>query len=249
VRGLARPPVVNDVSFEIRAGEIVGVAGLVGAGRSETARLIAGADRLQSGRIEVDGQELLPKRPSDSIRRGVVMLPESRKTQGLVMGSSVKDNTTVAYLGDMALAGVVNVHKERTVTQKLVDLFDVRAAGQGIAVEDLSGGNQQKVALAKWLLHQPKVLIVDEPTQGVDIGAKTKIYEVLADFAASGCAIMLISSELPEVLGLAHRVLVMANGRLVAEFGPGCTEDEVLEAAFHTDPSTPPSAVSLNEAS
>jgi len=171
------------------------------------------------------------------------MLQESRKTQGLVLGSSIKDNTTLAYLGGLSAAGVVNVRKEREVTQKLVQMLDVRSASQKVAVEDLSGGNQQKVALAKWLLHAPKVLIVDEPTHGVDIGAKTKIYEVLADLAASGCAILLISSELPEVLGLAHRVLVMANGRLTAEFGPGCTEDEVLNAAFRTQPSAPSSTI------
>lgn len=230
--GLVNRPLVKNVDLHIRAGEIVGLAGLVGAGRSETARLLFGADRLQTGEIRLNGEAIRLRTPKDAIRKGIVMLPESRKTQGLFMGMSVRDNSTVSELGSVSSGGVLSGRKERAQTQELIDRFDVRTASQRLAVGSLSGGNQQKVALGKWLLGNPAVVIVDEPTHGVDIGAKAKIYEILADLAAQGCAVLVISSEMTEVLGLAHRILVMADGHLVAELGPDATEDDVLDAAF-----------------
>jgi len=232
VRDLSRPPAFADVSFDIRAGEIVGLAGLVGSGRTEIARAIFGADAA-NGTVEVDGRELRRRSPGAGIRRGIAMLPESRKEQGLVMMRPVTENVTIAHLDAVTKMGVLQMRRERRLVGEVLKDVDARAASHSMPVSALSGGNQQKTAIAKWLVKTPKVLLADEPTRGIDVGAKRAIYELIAELARGGLGVLLISSELEEVLGLAHRILVLRSGRIVAELD-GATADEemVMRAAF-----------------
>jgi ABC-type sugar transport system ATPase subunit len=232
VRGLTRGRALEDISFSIRAGEIVGLAGLVGSGRTEVARAIFGADRLDAGEIAVNGVTVRLHSPRQAARHGIAMLPESRKEQGLVMIRSVRENVTLTTLGDFSTAGVVSRRRERTRTRALARDLSIRTPSVDAPVVTLSGGNQQKVLFAKWLVRTPRVLIADEPTRGVDVGAKRQIHELILALAAQGMAVLLISSELEEVLGLAHRVLVMRRGRLVAEYGEEATIDRVMASAF-----------------
>ncbi len=234
-RGLACAGFVRDVSLTVRAGEIVGLAGLVGSGRSEVARAVFGADRLEAGTVELEGRALSVRSPHGAVRAGLAMVPESRKEQGLVMDRSVIENVTLPHLDSIARAGVITLARELERTSELVAEVDIRTERPQARVSTLSGGNQQKVLFAKWLFRRPRLLIADEPTRGVDVGAKQAIYLLLHALAASGMGVLLISSEHEEVIGLAHRVLVMRAGRLVAELdGRTVTEDEVLEAAFAT---------------
>ncbi len=236
VRGLAREGVIHDVSLEVRAGEIVGLAGLIGSGRSEVARAIFGADRRDAGDVELDGRRLMARTPQQAIRAGVAMLPESRKDQGLHMERTLVENVTLPHLGDVSKALFIKTRSEQRRAAKLMRDVDVRAERPTARVATLSGGNQQKVLFAKWLFRRPKLLIADEPTRGVDVGAKQAIYRLIQSLAAEGMAVLLISSEHEEVLGLAHRVLVMRAGSVVAEFdGHDVTEDQVMNAAFATE--------------
>ena len=235
VRNLSRPPFVNDVSFEVRAGEIVGLAGLIGSGRSEVARAVFAADRVVSGSIAIAGVELRARSPRQAIDHGVAMLPEDRKGQGLLMLRSLVENITLPHLSDVSRAGLMEPRVEGRRAGDLLSRLDVRAKSPRVRVSTLSGGNQQKILFAKWLFRSPQVFIADEPTRGVDVGAKRAIYELLHSLAAQGIALLLISSEHEEVLGLAHRVLVMRGGRIVAEFtGQAMSENAVLSAAFGT---------------
>jgi simple sugar transport system ATP-binding protein/ribose transport system ATP-binding protein len=240
VRNLSRPPLVNDVSFDVKAGEIVGLAGLIGSGRSEVARAIFAADRMASGSVEVGGVELRARSPRQAIDHGVVMLPEDRKGQGLFMLRSLVENVTLPHLDDLSTAGVLASRGEGHRAGELLSRLDVRARSPRVRVGTLSGGNQQKTLFAKWLFHRPRVFIADEPTRGVDVGAKRAIYDLLHSLAADGIAVLLISSEHEEVLGLAHRVLVMRGGRVVETFtGEQMNEDAVLNAAFGTRQAEP----------
>jgi rhamnose transport system ATP-binding protein len=213
VTGLTAPG-VNGVSLSIRGGEIVGLAGLVGAGRTELARAIFAP-------------------PRDRLRSGVAMIPESRKEQGLLMRRSVAENVTLASLRQVSRGGLVSRGAERRAVGSILDRLDVRYPGQAAPAGTLSGGNQQKLLFARMLLAAPRVLLADEPTRGVDVGAKRAIYDLLASLAADGMGVLLISSDIEEVLGLAHRVLVMRAGQIVAELlGEQATEAQVLAAAF-----------------
>jgi len=234
-RGIHREGVLDDVSFEVRAGEILGVAGLVGAGRTELARAVFGADKSDRGLIEVEGSAVNIASPRDAIRAGIAMLPESRKDQGLIMSMTVGENVTLAHLQDLSPRGILNRKREGiAIDRELIEL-DVRPPEGSRTVSTLSGGNQQKVLFSKWLLQRPKVLIVDEPTRGVDIGAKFAIYEILIGLASEGLAVVMISSELEEILELAHRVIVMKDGRIAAELSTSeMTEAAVMNAAFGT---------------
>jgi ABC-type sugar transport system ATPase subunit len=235
VRGLTRPGVVHDVSFEIHAGEIVGLAGLIGSGRTEVARAIFGADK-GSGEVELEGRRVRIRTPREAIRKGIAMLPEDRKNQGLHMQRSIVENVTLPHLDTVSAAGVVTQRQEWRRVAELMRRLDVRATSPGAKVATLSGGNQQKALFSKWLFRRPRVLLADEPTRGVDVGAKRGIYELIHSLAAEGMAVLLISSEHEEVLGLAHRVLVMRGGRLVAEFDEQTmSEDAVVRAAFVTE--------------
>jgi ABC-type sugar transport system ATPase subunit len=237
VRDLSRRGAFADVSFEIRAGEIVGLTGLVGSGRSEVARAIFGADRLDRGTIELDGAPVDIHSPSDAIAAGIAMLPESRKDQGLHMRLPVGHNVTLPHLATVSHAGILDTGKERVAVGGLLQRLAVKPPRVTALVSRLSGGNQQKVLFSKWLFAPPRVLLLDEPTRGVDVGAKRALYELIVSLAASGMGVLLISSEIEEILGLSHRVLVMRRGRIVAEFAEDDLDEEpILRAAFGSEP-------------
>lgn len=236
VQGLMRPPLVNDVSFEVRAGEIVGLAGLMGSGRTELVRAVFGADRPDSGAVELKGRPVSHRSPRHAIRSGIAMLPESRKDQGLFLLRSVKENITVPYLQQFARMGVLAGGREQVAAESVVRDLDVKTPSLRTRVSALSGGNQQRVLFARWLMKTPSLLMVDEPTRGVDVGAKRAIYELIVSLAAQGMGVLLVSSELEEVLGLSHRVLVISDGSITAEFeGTEITESTVLSAVFMTE--------------
>jgi simple sugar transport system ATP-binding protein/ribose transport system ATP-binding protein len=242
VRGLSRAGFVDDVSFDLRAGEIVGLTGLVGSGRTQVARLIVGADRIDAGEIWSEGRLLRVRSPRDALRHGIVLLPESREDEGLLMRRSIAENITLPHLKAVSRAGVLRRREEARHGGALMDRLDVRAHALTTSVAALSGGNQQKVLFAKWLFRRPRVLIADEPTRGIDVGAKPAVYELIHSLAAEGMSVLFVSSELNEVLGLAHRVLVMHGGRIVAEFHGRAAEDEVMRAAFGAEPAGGPPA-------
>jgi ABC-type sugar transport system ATPase subunit len=233
VEGVSREGVLSDVSFSIREGEIVGLAGLVGSGRTELARALAGADQVDAGRISVDGQECEIHSPGDSISSGIAFVPESRKEEGLFMDLSLAANTTFAHMQTVASRlGFVRPLVERSRSRSLLQLLSVDPPVPSARAGNLSGGNQQKVLFARWLFRRPRVLILDEPTRGVDVGARAAIHRLINDLAGEGAAILLISSELEEVLGLAHRVLVIRRGAIVREFAADPPLGDVMEAAF-----------------
>jgi ABC-type sugar transport system ATPase subunit len=227
-----RGGMVRGVSFAVRAGEVVGLTGLVGAGRTETARLVFGADRAEGGTVAVDSQPVTIRGPHDAIRQGVCLLTEDRKGQGLVLGRSVRENFTLASLPDFARLGFVNARRERTALARYIEALRIRLATAEQPVEQLSGGNQQKVLLARWLQARSRVILFDEPTRGVDVGARYDIYLLINELAAQGKAVLLISSELPEVLGMADRILVMRAGRVAGEVAAaGATQEQVFRLA------------------
>jgi L-arabinose transport system ATP-binding protein len=224
---------VRDISLEVRAREIVAIAGLVGAGRSELALAIAGDRPVRSGTIWVDGKRLVSRTPEDAIGRGVGLAPEDRKGDGLVMIRSVRVNVALATLKKITRLGFVSDRLERSLARTFVDRLNIRTPSLEQRVENLSGGNQQKVVLARWLAGDSKVLILDEPTRGVDVGAKAEIYRIIDGLAAQGVAVLVISSELPEVLGLADRIVVMQNGHITGELPRAeATEEKVLALAM-----------------
>jgi ABC-type sugar transport system ATPase subunit len=235
VRGLSAAGRFEDASFSLRPGEIVGMAGLVGSGRTELLRAVFGADPVDAGEVLVDGVPSRVGSPRQAIRQGLVMLPESRKEHGLVMPRSVAENIVMPRLDEVSSRGLVDRARQREVVGKMMSDLDVRANSQDTRVVNLSGGNQQKVLFGKCLMSQPRIFLIDEPTRGVDVAAKRAIYELIVSLADRGMAVLMVSSELEEVLGLAHRVLVMCRGRLVADIPHAeATEEKVLAAAFGT---------------
>ena len=217
VQGLGRRGVFTDIDLEIRSGEIVALAGLVGAGRTEVARAIFGIDPYDEGQVWLAGRQLKAGDPQAAINAGVGFVPEDRRKQGLVMDLSVGRNTTLTLRNALAKFGLISSSAERKAGVDWSKRLQVKTGSQQYAVSTLSGGNQQKVVLAKWLATDPKLLIVDEPTRGIDVGTKSEVHRLLSDLAGRGIAILMISSELPEVLGMADRVLVMREGRITAE--------------------------------
>ena len=221
--------VVRDVSFVVCAGEIVCLTGLVGAGRTEVARLIFGADPKTAGRVLVGGKELRIRNPRDAIRHGVGFVTEDRKEQGLVLGLTVRENVTLAHLDLLSYWGFIRRQQERTAASKFIQSLRIRTPSPEQITRNLSGGNQQKVVLAKWLLTESRVLLFDEPTRGIDVGAKAEIYQLMGELAASGVAMLMITSELPEALGMADRILVMHEGRIAAELPRAdATQEKVM---------------------
>jgi ribose transport system ATP-binding protein len=202
----------RDVSFSVRAGEILGIAGIVGAGRTELVRAIAGADPVESGTVTVDGQPLPLGNPGAAIRAGVTLVPEDRKAEGIVLDLPIADNIALCNLDRLADGGWVRPARVRSVARGAIAKLQVKSAPEH-TVRSLSGGNQQKVVIAKWLERQPRVIILDEPTRGIDMGARAAIYEVIAELARAGMAVIIVSSELEEVLGLSHRVMVLSRGQ------------------------------------
>jgi rhamnose transport system ATP-binding protein len=235
VNGLTRLGVFEEVSFTVHSGEIVALAGLVGAGRSEVIRAVFGIDKYEKGSVTVEGKRLKPSDPSAAIAAGLALVPEDRRQQGLVMELSVERNATLPRRWSLAHGGLLFAGAERRSARKWTDRLQVKAQRLSAPVSTLSGGNQQKVVLAKWLSTEPRVLLVDEPTRGIDVGTKAEVHRLLSQLAADGVAVLMVSSELPEVLGMADRMLVMHEGRLVADI-PRATADEeaVMTAATGT---------------
>jgi ABC-type sugar transport system ATPase subunit len=233
VNGLKRDDIVNGVSFSVRSGEIVGLAGLIGAGRTEIVRAIAGADPVDGGEIHIDGARLPMGRIGEAIGAGVAFITEDRKAQGLVLGMTVRENVTLAHLADFVDRDLlIDVARERSATVHLIDELHIRTPGTEQLARNLSGGTQQKVVLAKWLLGNARVFLFDEPTRGIDVGAKTEIYKIMLELAGRGAAIVMVSSDLPEVLGMSNRILVVRGGTIVAEFArDDATPDRIIAAA------------------
>jgi rhamnose transport system ATP-binding protein len=232
VEGLGLEGSFVDVSFSVRAGEIVGMAGLVGAGRSEIAQALFGMTPPQRGRVVLNGRAVEPRSPRQMLRLGLAYLPEDRDGQGLVMNETILDNITLPVLSRLARFGVASRRRGRTLAAEAMATYEVKATGVDQIVSSLSGGNRQKVALAKWLANDPIALILDEPTHGVDIGSKAQIHAIMAELAGRGLAVILISSDLPEVLAMSDRILVVAEGRIVAEMARGeATQERVMAAA------------------
>jgi rhamnose transport system ATP-binding protein len=232
VHRLTREGVFFDISFAVRAGEIVALAGLVGAGRSEVARAIFGVDKPDAGHVEVDGQRLAAGRPLAAMRAGIGFVPEDRRQQGLVMDLSIARNATMTRTGSLARFGLIRVAAENRLAREWATRLQLKFHRLEDPAGFLSGGNQQKVVLAKWLATEPKLLIVDEPTRGIDVGTKAEVHRLMSELAGRGVGVLMISSELPEVLGMADRVLVMHEGRLTEELSRAeADEESVIRAA------------------
>ena len=230
-RGLARKGLFSDVSFQVRRGEIVGLAGLIGAGRTEVARVLFGIDHADAGEVLVAGIHADIRSPKDAMRLGIVYVPEDRHQQGLVLDFSIAANVSLPIVQRLSRLLVLDRAQEEGLASDYSKQLQVRATGVDQAASGLSGGNQQKVVIAKWLATKPTILLLDEPTQGVDIGAKAEVHRIISQLAAQGMAIVLISSELPEVLGMADRIVVLHEGRVAAEFGRDEASQERIMAA------------------
>ncbi|NHU85655.1 sugar ABC transporter ATP-binding protein [Kocuria sp. JC486] len=232
VQGLSSGEAFEDVNFSVHAGEVLGIAGLVGAGRTEVLRAIFGVDPYDSGSVTLQGKALPPHDVGRSIAEGLGLVPEDRKSQGLVLDASVGDNAGLATLRSTSKFGLVDRSGQRSRAQVVTDQLAVRMAGLDQPIRDLSGGNQQKVVFARWVMADAKVLLLDEPTRGVDVGAKVEIYELINEITSLGGAVVMVSSELPEVLGMSDRVLVMSNGRVAGVLdADDATEDSVMALA------------------
>ena len=225
---------ISDISFSVRAGEVLGLAGLVGSGRTDVARAIFGAERIRSGKMWLDGKPVNIRSPRRAVDLGLGLVPEDRKNQGVILGMSIRSNVTMPSIDLVTTAfGIFKSRAERTLVEGLVSKLNIKTGGIDVEVADLSGGNQQKVVLAKWLGKHCKVLILDEPTRGVDVGAKFEIYTLINALAAEGLAIIMISSEMMEVIGMADRVLVMSQGRITGGLeGADITEENILRLSI-----------------
>ncbi len=232
VRNLTKHGILRDISFTLHRGEIVGLAGLVGAGRTDLAAALFGEKPFDEGEVLLEGTPIRPKRPRDAIRMGIGLVPEDRKEQGLVLDFSVTRNVSLAHLPNLTRFDLIDGKKERQLADEYVERLAIKTPSIGQKVAYLSGGNQQKVVISKWLATNPKVLIVDEPTRGIDVGAKANIYELLSELARQGMAILMISSDLPEILAMSDRILVMRQGRISAEIaGDEATQEKIMEYA------------------
>jgi ABC-type sugar transport system ATPase subunit len=232
VRDLVAPPVVRGVSLTVRAGEIVGLAGLIGSGRSEVAQSVFGISPAVAGEILVDGKPVRIGSAAQAKRHGIAYVPEDRGTQGIIRAMTLRHNVSLAVLRRIARRGFIDRAEEEVMANDAIARFGIRARGPDQIVGKLSGGNQQKVVLGKWLATKPRLLIMDEPTRGIDVGAKAEIHRLMSELAAQGLAVLMISSELPEVLGMSDRILVMREGRIVAEFARGQADQETIAHAM-----------------
>jgi ribose transport system ATP-binding protein len=236
VRGLRRDGLLHDIDLTVREGEILGIAGLAGAGRTEVLRAIHGADPIDAGQVEVFGERVQIGSPREAIALGIGLLTEDRKFDGLLLQQAISPNVTVSRFDKVARHGVLQLGHERRLVQGHIRRLSIRTSGPGARVRNLSGGNQQKVILAKWLHAQCRVLLIDEPTRGVDVGAKREIYQLLRDLAGRGVAIVMVSSELPEILGMSDQILVMREGRVSARLSRAeATEERIMHHATRHD--------------
>ena len=237
VTALRQYGIIHDVSFTVHRGEVVGLFGLMGSGRSELARILFGLDTYETGRIRLHGRALPPLRPRESIRRGMAFLTENRREEGLLMEASLLDNVTLAALGQYAptpLVRFLNARRLRTTSQSVVTSLRIKSGAiHRDLAKNLSGGNQQKVVIGKWMLSEPSVFLMDEPTRGIDVGAKYDVYKLINDLASRGTAVLCISSELEELMGICDRILVMHSGEIRGEFRPAdASEEHILRCAF-----------------
>lgn len=233
VRGLSGNNLVKDVSLIVRKGEIVGLAGLVGAGRTDVARLIFGADRRTSGTILINNEPVQINNPSDAVENGIGWVPEDRKQQGLVLSMAIKENASMAIMQRISnLLGMISLRQQNEIVENYVQKLSIATTSLDKQVNELSGGNQQKVVLAKWLATKPKVLIMDEPTRGIDVGAKAEVHALISQLAKEGMGILMISSEMPEIMGMSDRVIVMCQGRITGEFdAANFDQEEIMTCA------------------
>jgi len=235
VRNLTTAGRIADVTLDVYPGEIVGLAGLIGAGRTSLLRAICGADQFERGTLAFDGKPLKPRNPHEAIEAGLALVTEDRKTQGLVLGMSIRENVTLPHLEDFVRRGHIDRAEESAAVATLAAELRIRTPSLEQLARNLSGGNQQKVVLAKWLLKKAKLICFDEPTRGIDVGAKAEIYELMVGLARSGTGILMASSELPEVLGMSMRIAVMHQGRIVRIFARGeATQEEIIRYATGT---------------
>lgn len=235
VAGLNRTGVLHNISLSVHAGEIVGLAGLMGAGRTELARAIFGADPIDSGEILIDGEKVLIQSPADGIKAGIGLITEDRKHEGLVLSMSVGENISLAALKSVCQKTFIKNAVERNLIEQHISNLNIRTPNAAKEVKGLSGGNQQKVVIAKWLSNNPKVLIMDEPTRGVDVGAKAEIYHIMNMLVKEGVGILMISSELPEILGMSDRILVMSRGEITGELNVAeATQEKIMAFAART---------------
>lgn len=222
---------VRDVSFSVRRGEIAGLAGLLGAGRTETARLVFGADAKRAGKLELEGRPLEARTPIDAIKRGIGFSSEDRKLDGIIPDMSVAENLTLALMPQLTRAGIVDEARQRDIVETFIKKLGIKCSGPDQRIRELSGGNQQKVVIAKWLATKPRIIILDEPTKGIDIGSKAAVHDFMGELAGEGLAIILVSSELPEIMGMSDRILVMHEGRVVREFTRAEASAEAIVSA------------------
>jgi ABC-type sugar transport system ATPase subunit len=225
-KGLTRRGIFEDISIDVHRGEVVGLAGLVGAGRTDVARCLFGLEPPDKGSIEVDGQPIRIATPQDAMARGFALVPEDRKAQGLVLIASVAANLTLSALRRISSGGVISRSAEDGMVRDYVGKLGIKTASTRQAVENLSGGNQQKVVLSRWLATNPRLMILDEPTRGVDVGAKAEIHRVIEGLVGQGLGVLLISSELPELIAMSDRVYVMRAGRIEAELSGAEIEEQ-----------------------
>jgi ribose transport system ATP-binding protein len=231
VENLSRKPVLEGISLSIRAGEIVGLAGLVGSGRTELCRALFGIDRIDAGRVLVAGRETRIRSPRDAVRAGIALIPEDRQRTGLATLLPLSHNMTAANLDSISRFGFVNRAAEHDAVSRYIGRLRIRAEGPHQLAGRLSGGNQQKVVIAKWLFRQARVFLFDEPTRGIDVGAKAEVFEVMDELARGGAAILMVSSEMPELIAVADRILVMRQGRIAGELARPFTQEAILRLA------------------
>jgi ABC-type sugar transport system ATPase subunit len=232
VEGLSSKGVLDDISIVVRSGEIVGVAGLVGSGRTELARAIFGADPKDDGKVYVRGHEVRIQSPLDAVKAGIGFLPEDRQAQGLILSMSVSDNITITVISELLKNGLIDRDAQQDIVNEYSSLLGIKAPSPAHLTRTLSGGNQQKVVLAKWLCAQSEILIFDEPTRGIDVGAKIEVYRIMSQLAEAGRGIIMISSELPEILAMSDRIVVMHEGRIAKEFSRReATQEKIMACA------------------
>jgi ribose transport system ATP-binding protein len=234
VRGLKRGREVQDVSFKLYRGEILGLFGMVGSGRTETMMSVFGVGQLDEGEIRISGKQVTIKSPIDAVKLGIGLVPENRIKQGVILRASVRNNISLPFVHKLARYGTVNARRELEVVRQYIEYLDIKTHSESSLVNTLSGGNQQKVSIAKWLATKSDIIIFDEPTHGVDVGAKAEIYQLLRELSDEGKALIMISSELPEVLNVCDRILVFRDGRIAHEFveNMNLTEEEVVQYAL-----------------
>lgn len=232
IRNLSKKGLFKNINFEVRQGEILGIAGLMGAGRTEVVESIFGLHKIDEGHVEIQNKKVRINHPNDAIKNGIALVTEDRREQGLVLCRSVKENITISALNEITKLGMLNKTSEDKTVDSFIESLRIKLNSKYQEVGRLSGGNQQKVVIAKWLMTKPRILILDEPTRGIDIGAKSEIYKLMTTFANEGYAIIVISSELPEVLGLSDRIIVLSNGELTGELTrEEASQEKIMEYA------------------